>query len=177
MDITKLEIMLFVWVIALIIAIFGFGAKFGQIMQANVQITESGKEQIKEVIKYVERDIHSFYIRYDVALLKNESDIVELDNITITSYNNEAEQTDDTPHIMASNRIVYEGAIAISRDLKSKYKLKYGDIVEIFNDYYIIEDLMNERYKNRIDIFYFSKDKSKSIHYKNQKIKIFRLKR
>ena len=177
MDITKLEIMLFVWVIALIIAIFGFGAKFGQVMQANVQITESGKEQIKEVIKYVERDIHTLWVSYDISLVKTESDIIELDGITITSYNNKAEQTDDTPHIMASNRMVYEGAIAISRDLKSKYDLKYGDILEHNNRFFVIEDLMNERYKNRVDIFSFDKEYSKNIHFKDQSIKIYKLKR
>ena len=171
MDIVKLERFLFIAVIALIILIFSCSAKLSKINQ------ENNKVQVKEVIKYVERDIHSFWIRYDIALLKNESEIINLDNITITSYNNEAEQTDSSPHIMASNRMVYEGAVAISRDLRKKYNLKWGDIVEVFNDYYVIEDLMNDKYKNRIDIFSFSKEKSKSIHYKHQKVKIYKINR
>lgn len=174
-DIIFLRIIILLWII--ISAVVIFSAKPKQTKQIDMVITENGKEQVKEIIKYVERDIHTLWVSYDMSLVKTESDIIELDGITITSYNNKAEQTDDTPHIMASNRMVYEGAVAISRDLKSKYDLKYGDILEHSTRFFVIEDLMNERYKNRIDIFSFDKEYSKNIHFKNQSIKIYKLKR
>ena len=174
-DIIFLRIIILLWIIVSAVVIFNAGSK--QTKQVDDYITESGNKKIKEIIKYVERDIHTLWVSYDIALVKAESDIMELNGITITSYNNIAEQTDDTPHIMASNRIVYEGAVAISRDLKSKYDLKYGDILEHNNRFFVIEDLMNERYKNRVDIFSFDKEYSKNIHFKNQNIKIYKLKR
>ena len=104
---------------------------------------------------------------------------INLDKITITSYNNEAKQTDNSPNIMASNRLVYEGAVAISRDLKTKYNLKWGDLIYIdtLQRYFVIEDLMNERFKNRIDIFSFNKDWSLRLHLKSQRITIYKIKR
>lgn len=135
------------------------------------QTTKCSKEVI---IKYP----HYIYpnIKYDLQVIEDSSEVIELNGITITSYNNEESQTDDTPHIMASNRMVYEGAIAISRDIKDKYKLKWGDFVLINSDrLYVIEDLMNERYKNQVDIFDFNKEWSKTINFKNQKIKIYKV--
>lgn len=104
---------------------------------------------------------------------------INLDKITITSYNNEPKQTDSSPNIMASNRLVYEGAVAISRDLKTKYNLKWGDLIYIdtLQRYFVIEDLMNERFKNRIDIFSFNKDWSLRLHLKSQRITIYKIKR
>lgn len=104
---------------------------------------------------------------------------ININNITITSYNNESKQTDNSPNIMASNRLVYEGAVAISRDLKTKYKLKWGDLIYIdtLQRYFVIEDLMNERFKNRIDIFSFNKDWSLRLHLKSQRITIYKIKR
>lgn len=104
---------------------------------------------------------------------------INLDKITITSYNNEPKQTDNSPNIMASNRLVYEGAVAISRDLKTKYNLKWGDLIYIdtLQRYFVIEDLMNERFKNRIDIFSFNKDWSLRLHLKSQRITIYKIKR
>lgn len=142
-------------------------------VKKELETTKCSKEII---IKYP----HYIYpnIKYDLQVIEDSSEVIELKGITITSYNNEESQTDDTPHIMASNRMVYEGAIAISRDIKDKYKLKWGDFVLINSDrLYVIEDLMNERYKNQIDIFGFNKEWSKTINFKNQKIKIYKLKR
>lgn len=117
------------------------------------------------------------FIKFDSSYLENIEKIKLL--VKITSYNNHVDQCDASPNIMASNRLVYEGAVAISRDLKKKYGLKYGDLVyiDIFKKYYIIEDLMNERIKNTIDIFNFDEEWSKTIHLKNQKVIIYKIKR
>lgn len=116
-------------------------------------------------------------IKYDLS--KVEYTKLLLKDITITSYNNEQNQTDSTPNITASNRLVYEGSIAISRDLKTKYNLKFGDIVYIpnFKTYYVIEDLMNKRFKNSVDIFKFDKNESLKIGKLKYNIIVYRIKR
>ena len=119
----------------------------------------------------------SINIAYNLEGVKYEK--IPLNKVVITSYNNHANQTDSTPNIMASNRLVYEGAVAISRDLKTKYNLKWGDLIYIdtLQRYFVIEDLMNERFKNRIDIFSFDKEWSLRLHLKSQRITIYKIER
>lgn len=122
--------------------------------------------------------VYGFDVKTVYNLNKVEFTRIEL-KVKITSYNNLASQTDDSPNIMASNRLVYEGAVAISRDLKSRYGIRYGDLIYIerFNKYYIIEDLMNKRFKNTIDIFKFKRSESLKINFKDQKVIIYKIKR
>ena len=91
-----------------------------------------------------------------------------LKDITITSYNNHANQTDDSPNITATNRPVREGIVAASPDLINKGIIKYGDLVYIdcFNKWYIVEDTMNKKFERRLDIFLFDKDESLKINKK-----------
>lgn len=86
-----------------------------------------------------------------------EYQVIKLDNLTCSYYTNIEEETDSTPNIMASGRVVYNGAIALSRDLIKKYNLKFGDLVKINGRYYVLEDTMNARIKNWVDLFTFSK--------------------
>lgn len=142
---------------------------------------------LKTTPKYVEENVINLVnvipqgttININYKLNNIDIDKIPVDNISITSYNNESNQTDDSPNIMASNRLVYEGAVAISRDLKTKYKLKWGDIIyiETLQRYFVIEDLMNEKFNNRLDIFSFDKNWSKNVHLKNQSIIIYKIKR
>jgi 3D (Asp-Asp-Asp) domain-containing protein len=151
---------------------------YGKLVINNNTLKVETPIQEKVIIKYHTPDFVLPFTEYDLQLIEDNSDVIELKGITITSYNNEERQTDSTPHIMASNRMVYEGAVAISRDLKEKHKLKWGDFVLLDSDrLYVIEDLMNERYKNQVDIFSFDKKLSKKINFKNQEIKIYKLKR
>lgn len=91
-----------------------------------------------------------------------------LKDITITSYNNHANQTDDTPNITSTNRPVREGIVAASPDLINKGIIKYGDLVYIdcFDKWYIVEDTMNKKFERRLDIFLFDKDESLKINKK-----------
>ena len=94
------------------------------------------------------------------------------ENIKVTSYNNVPNQTDSTPNITASNRPVYEGSVALSRDFFKK-GVRYGDLlyIDCFDSWYIIEDKMNARFTNRVDIFLFDKDLSQGIN-KNCNIQV-----
>lgn len=134
---------------------------------------------LKPVEKHIIQRFNNSYERINVKLSLQETKRIDASNITITSYNNEIRQCDDTPNIMASNRLVYEGAVAISRDLKKKHNIKYGDLVyiKVFDSFFVIEDTMNERIKNTIDVFKFDKKESLKINFKNQDVIIYKIKR
>lgn len=91
-----------------------------------------------------------------------------LNDITITSYNNHANQTDDSPNITATSRPVRENMVAASPDLLTKGIIRYGDLVYIdcMKQWYVVEDTMNKRFERRLDIFLFSKDESLKINKK-----------
>jgi len=81
--------------------------------------------------------------------------------ITVTKYNPEPNQTDSTPFIMASNKTVYVGAIALSKDLEEKYGFKFGDKVFLEKlGTYVFQDRMHERWTKKADIFSFSREEA-----------------
>jgi len=91
-----------------------------------------------------------------------------LKDIAITSYNNHADQTDNSPNITSTNRPVRENMVAVSPDFLSKGVLKYGDLVYIdcMEQWYTVEDVMNNRFERRMDIFLFDKAESLKINKK-----------
>jgi 3D (Asp-Asp-Asp) domain-containing protein len=102
------------------------------------------------------------------------------DIVTLTTYSITEAETDSTPLITASgfkinpNNPKRHRIIAVSRDLKRKYK--FGQKVRIegagkYNGIYTIRDLMHHRWKNKIDILINPSDK----HTKLRRIKIFRV--
>ena len=93
---------------------------------------------------------------YRIKPIPNPYDIV-----TVTTYTNSSKETDSTPNITASGRKLdslnpaKHRIIAISRDLKPKYN--FGSKVKIigagsYDGIYFVEDLMNKRWINKIDI-------------------------
>lgn len=91
-----------------------------------------------------------------------------LTDITVTSYNNHENQTDETPNITATSRPVREGMVAVSRDFIVNNWVKYGDLIYIdcFDKWYVVEDTMNPRFEKRLDVFLFDKTKSLRINKK-----------
>lgn len=84
-----------------------------------------------------------------------------VDVVTLTTYCPSSGETDSTPNITASGYKIdttnprRHRIIAISRDLKKKWK--FNQKVRIrkagkYNGVYTVKDLMNKRYKNRVDI-------------------------
>jgi len=82
-------------------------------------------------------------------------------SVTLTTYTTSAKETDSTPNITASGfkidtlNPMKHRIIAVSRDLKKKWR--FGTKVRItgagkYNGTYYVRDLMNKRYKKRIDI-------------------------
>jgi 3D (Asp-Asp-Asp) domain-containing protein len=101
-----------------------------------------------------------------IELDKLKRDIKELKRttigtVTVTMYHPVPNQTDATPYITASGFRLdkknpkKDRIIAISRDLKQK--LDFGDTVILqgigkWDGEYVVHDVMNKRFKNRIDI-------------------------
>jgi 3D (Asp-Asp-Asp) domain-containing protein len=98
--------------------------------------------------------------------------------VTLTTYKASESETDSTPNITASGFKITNPKkhkiIAVSRDLKRKYK--FGQKVRItgagkYNGTYRVHDLMNKRYKKRIDILIGHNDKQTKL----RKVKIYKL--
>lgn len=88
--------------------------------------------------------------------------------VTLTTYTVDPSQTDNTPLITASGFKLdslnprRHRVIAISRDLRARFK--FGSRVRItnagrFNGVYVVRDLMNKRFRRKIDILINPKDK------------------
>lgn len=88
--------------------------------------------------------------------------------VTVTTYHAVPGQTDSTPFVTASGYKINQlnpeedKIIAISRDLKEKFK--FGDSVLITNigkydGVYYVQDVMNKRFRKKIDILINRKDK------------------
>lgn len=78
--------------------------------------------------------------------------------VTITAYASDVQQTDDEPFITATGRVVRPGILAVSRDLLRTYTpgapFDYGDRVRLSRyGNYVIEDTMNPRWRNRVDVW------------------------
>ena len=125
--------------------------------------------KVKEIIKEVEVD-HSLIIevpqKYNLTGAEYTKRIVN--QVTVTSYNNHTNQTDDSPNITATNRPVRENMVAASFDLLNKGFVHYGDLVYIdcMKQWYVVEDTMNKRFERTLDIFLFSKEESLKINKK-----------
>ena len=113
-----------------------------------------------------------FIIPMEVTMMEKEIEKeiegVEPDIVTVTTYTPSVEETDSTPLITASgfkinpNNPKKQRIIAVSRDLKRKYK--FGKKVRItgigkLSGTYTVRDVMNKRYRKRIDILIGTKDK------------------
>jgi len=98
--------------------------------------------------------------------------------VTLTTYKASEGETDSTPNITASGFKITNPnkhkIIAVSRDLKKKYK--FGQKVRItgagkYNGTYRVHDVMNKRYRNRIDILIGHNDKQTKL----KKVKVYKL--
>ena len=98
--------------------------------------------------------------------------------VTLTTYKATESETDSTPNITASGFKITNPKkhriIAVSRDLKKKYK--FGQKVRIvgagkYNGTYRVHDVMNKRYRNRIDILIGHNDKQTKL----KKVKVYKL--
>ena len=96
--------------------------------------------------------------------------------VTATAYSSHRGQTDKTPFLAAWNNRLRPGmkAIAVSRDMLTKYGMKNGTRVRIAGlpGYYRVKDKMNKRYKKRIDI-YMGVNRRKALRWGRRSVVIY----
>jgi LysM repeat protein len=96
--------------------------------------------------------------------------------VTATAYSSHRKQTDKTPFLAAWNNRLRPGmkAIAVSRDMLTKYGMKNGTKVRIAGlpGYYRVKDKMNKRYRKRIDI-YMGVNRRKALRWGRRSVVIY----
>lgn len=112
-------------------------------------------------------------VRYELSV-EMGLEIQKIDNLRITCYTNRVEECDSTPNITATGRIVYEGSCAISQDL-FRVKVKPGDIVyvETIKKYFVVEDTMNKKNTQHLDIFMFKKHLKKARQFSCRRSSVY----
>ena len=83
--------------------------------------------------------------------------------LVFTAYNALVGQTDDTPNITASNKEIFPGVLALSRELITRYghggDIQYGDKVWVVVPMQV-EDTMNKRWRGRGDVYMLDYDRA-----------------
>ncbi len=91
-----------------------------------------------------------------------------LGSFVTTSYRSVPNQTDDSPYITSIGERVNCHGVAVSQDLLASGKVKYGDWLYIEGiGLKCVNDTMNKRFKNRIDIWVGSLEEEREFHRKN----------
>lgn len=74
--------------------------------------------------------------------------------VDVSVYTSRVKETDSTPFETADMSLVKRGILAVSRDLKEEVGLEFGQRV-LLDGYGVFEihDIMNKRYKRRVDIW------------------------
>lgn len=130
----------------------------------------SNEYNIKTKVEYIttKQDNNIITINNTFNLSNAEYTERVFKDVIITSYNNDSNQTDDSPNVTATNRGVREGIVAVSYDFINKGQIHYGDLlyIDCFSKWYLVEDTMNKRFTKRVDIFLFDKEKSNKINKK-----------
>lgn len=89
--------------------------------------------------------------------------------VDITAYSSTKDQTDSTPFIAASGMRVYDGMIAanfLPFGTKVKIPALFGDKI------FTVEDHMNRRFPNRVDIWFATRQKAMNFGLQNAEIVI-----
>lgn len=101
--------------------------------------------------------------------------VIKTHEVRATGYSSTPDQTDDTPFITASGTYVRDGIIAANFHLNGK-RVPFGTkvmIPEIYGEkIFIVEDRMNSRYTNNIDIWFPERSLARSFGSKNVVIHI-----
>jgi len=131
-------------------------------------------EKNKEIV-WNDKDLAYVIEKVKREKLKKEKSSRIKEHVIITAYTPSVWETDSTPFITASNKVISEAYVAVSRDLLPKFP--FGTKVKIFipdknlpgcgkevigKSWIVryVEDTMNSRYSKRIDLVFFSRKKA-----------------
>ena len=117
------------------------------------------------------------FVMFPQEINEDSIEVEPFEIVTLTTYKSVCSETDSHPRITASGFKISKKnpkkhrIMAVSRDLKKKYP--FGTKLTIknagkYNGEYVVQDVMNKRYKKRIDILINPKDKQTTI--KNVKL-------
>src|SRR3989338_5369502 len=126
--------------------------------------------------KKTEVSIDAFFYEENLVVIEHlptadELNFTDMSIRTITAYNSEPGQTDDSPCITANGFNVCEHGI---EDTVAANFLKFGTkvrIPELFGDkIFVVRDRMNPRFPERIDIWMLDKSDAKNFGVKRVKV-------
>ncbi len=89
--------------------------------------------------------------------------------VEATGYSSTVDQTDSTPFVAANGTMVHDGVVAanfLAFGTKIRIPEVYGDRV------FVIEDRMNKRFQNRIDIWFPDRASALKFGYKQVRVQI-----
>lgn len=90
--------------------------------------------------------------------------LILLGTMTLTSYRPIAAQTDDSPTYTSIGDRTTKFGCAVSQDLLKNGLVAYGDILYIPGyGYRVVNDTMNARHKNHVDLLVFTHDEEKAV--------------
>jgi 3D (Asp-Asp-Asp) domain-containing protein len=121
------------------------------------------RDEIKSLVNHeaMVKDSMAVYIEEMAAALDLFTDG---DPLIFTAYNAMVSQTDDTPNITASNKEIFPGVLALSRELITRYghggDIQYGDKVWMVVPMQV-EDTMNKRWRARGDVYMMDYDEAR----------------
>lgn len=119
--------------------------------------------------KWVEHSVSASQSHSVAVLERNKFVVLEYGEVAVTAFSSTPDQTDDTPFIMASGKYVYDGAIAanfLPFGAQVRFPDLYGDKV------FTVEDRMNKRHSERMDIWMETRSEAKKFGIKKLKYEI-----
>ena len=105
-------------------------------------------------------------------LLAGEGKIVSKRIVTVSAYSSTPDQTDSSPFITAAGTHVHDGIVAtniLPFGTKIRIPALYG------NKIFTVEDRMNTRFQNNVDVWFTNRQAAKTFGIKRAEIEIVRL--
>ncbi|AMK10406.1 MAG: 3D domain-containing protein [Pseudodesulfovibrio sp.] len=140
------------------------------IMAVVVVVKQQKIDDLSHRLELVQKTAEARKVLVEEArLLQKAMNMSPVRTVTVTAYNPTTDQCDDDPLIAASMRKVRSGTIAVSRDLFDQGWV-FGRKVRIEGlGIFEINDLMNKRFTQRIDIFMWDESEARQFGSKNIK--------
>lgn len=119
----------------------------------------------QELVRLIEEEkaVQDSLITYIQELTTALDIFTDSKPMVFTAYNAMVSQTDDTPNITASNKEIFPGVLALSRELLKPYgfggNIAYGDTVWVVLPMQV-EDTMHRRWRSRGDVFMLDYDEA-----------------
>lgn len=97
--------------------------------------------------------------------------LILLGVMTLTSYRPIPSQTDDSPTYTSIGDRTTKFGCAVSQDLLKSGLVSYGDVLYIPGfGFRIVNDTMNIRHKNHVDLLVFTHDEEKAVGVRHLKV-------